>query len=246
MAKTSAILVVDDQPSLLENIGLTLETAGYGVLTAMDGVEAVAVLEAQPVSLILADIAMPEMNGYQLFERVQQNPRWASIPFVFLTARAMDSDIRYGKQLGVDDYLTKPITPADLLAVVEGKLRRAQRLERSVSRSEMTSSRDSAVVVGQLWIDPKQHRVRLAGEEIGLSAKEFALLQHLAAQAGQVVSHQDLIRITHKLDTDPVEAGTLLRPLIARLRHKLGYGTAEESCIENVRGVGYRLAVASE
>ena len=78
------ILVVDDQPDLLENIGLALESAGYQVLTAGDGVEALAVLQSQPVDLILADIAMPRMNGYQLYERVRENVQWVAIPFLFL------------------------------------------------------------------------------------------------------------------------------------------------------------------
>ena len=124
MDKTGAtILVVDDQPDLLENISLTLESAGHQVLTAGDGVEALAVLQSQPVDLILADIAMPRMNGYQLYERVRENVQWVAIPFLFLTARAMDSDIRYGKELGSDDYLIKPIQPEDLLAAVQGRLR---------------------------------------------------------------------------------------------------------------------------
>ena len=114
----ASILVVDDQPELLENIGFALETGGYIVLTADNGYEALTILETQPVNLILADIAMPGMNGYQLYERVRENPEWVRIPFLFLTARAMNSDIRFGKELGVDDYLTKPIEVEDLLATV--------------------------------------------------------------------------------------------------------------------------------
>ena len=124
METVASILVVDDQLDILDNIGLALEAEGYRVLTATDGVEALDVLQSQPVDLILADIAMPRMNGYQLCERVWKNPQWVAIPFVFLTARALDSDIRYGKALGVDDYLTKPIQPEDLLAAVRGRLRR--------------------------------------------------------------------------------------------------------------------------
>jgi CheY-like chemotaxis protein len=124
MARVAAsILVVDDHAELLENIGLTLEAAGYRVVAAHDGVEALEVLAAQPVDLVLADIAMPHMDGYQLYERVRESPHWAAIPFVFLTARALDSDVRHGKGLGADDYLTKPIQPEDLLAVVQSRLR---------------------------------------------------------------------------------------------------------------------------
>jgi len=128
-----SILVVDDEPNFLDNIRLALEAEGYRVLSAGNGVEALAVLHSQPVNLILADIAMPDMNGYRLYERVRERPQWLTIPFVFLTARKLDSDIRYGKELGVDGYLTKPIRVADLLAVVRGKLRRAQQLVQSTA-----------------------------------------------------------------------------------------------------------------
>lgn len=238
----ASILVVDDEPRLLEGIRLILEAEGYPVLTALDGIEALAVLQSQPVNLILADIAMPRMNGYQLYERVCENPQWVAIPFVFLTARAMDSDIRYGRELGVDEYLTKPFESEDLLAVVRGKLRRAQQLaQQSVHPALPSALGPRALVVGKLRIDPGQYRVWLNGEPIKLSAREFTLLEYLARRERQVVSPQELILATHGLDTDYVEAGALLRPLIRSLRRKLGYPVGDMGCIENVRGVGYRL-----
>ena len=243
MKKATSILIIDDQPEVLNSIGLALQTNGYQVLSASDGLEALDILQAQPVSLILADIAMPGLNGYQLFERVRQNPEWTAIPFVFLTARAMDSDIRFGKELGVDDYLTKPIEIEDLLAAVQGKLRRAQQLA-SVERSAGTASSPSAsdpVIVGRLKIEPGQHRAWLDADRLQLSAREFELLTYLAQHVDQVVSPQELVQITHDLKTDHIEAGNLLRPLIRTLRRKLGYAVGEMGCIENVRGVGYRL-----
>jgi len=238
----ASILVVDDQPELLENLALVLEAEGYQTYTAGDGVEALELLETQPVDLILADIAMPRLNGYQLYERVRENPRWLAIPFIFLTARAMDSDIRYGKELGVDDYLTKPIQPEDLLAAVQGRLRRARQLAQ-IGRTFAPSAPQPAPVLelGRLRIDAGQHRVWLDDKEIKLSAREFTLLEYLAQRANQVISAPELIQATHDLATDPIEAGSLLRPLIRSLRRKLGYHVGETGCIENVRGVGYRL-----
>jgi DNA-binding response OmpR family regulator len=192
--------------------------------------------------LILADVAMPRMNGYQLYQRVRENPEWMAIPFIFLTARAMDSDIRYGKELGADDYLTKPFEPEDLFAAVRGKLKRARQLAQRAARLAPSSALGPrALVVGKLQVDPGQHRAWLDGEPIRLSAREFTLLERLARRANQVVSPQELIQATHGLDTDYVEAGSLLRPLIRSLRRKLGYPTGDMGCIENVRGVGYRL-----
>jgi DNA-binding response OmpR family regulator len=245
---TLSILVVDDQPEILENLELVLVAEGYRVLLASDGIEALAVLQSQSADLILADIAMPRMNGYQLHERVRQNPEWLAIPFLFLTARTLDSDIRYGKELGVDDYLTKPIQPEDLLAAIQGKLRRAQQLARLAEvqppRAPQAGSR--ALVVGALRIDSGQHEVWMGEDPIKLSAREFTLLECLARRASQVVSPQELIRATHSLETDHIEAGSLLRPLIRSLRRKLGYPAGETGCITNVRSVGYRLIPPSD
>ena len=241
MSPTASVLIVDDEPDLLENIGLALEGENYHILTAGNGVEALQILQAQPVDLILADIAMPDMNGYQLYERVRQNMDWVSIPFIFLTARTMDSDIRYGKELGVDDYLAKPIRAADLLAVVRGKLRRAQQLAAAATppAPAPVAEADGLTVAG-LRIDSSQYRVWLGQEELKLSAKEFILLEYLAQQAGKVIPPQELVKITHQFETDHIEAGTLLRPLILSLRRKLDERIVT---IENVRGVGYRLVV---
>lgn len=127
--KTSAsILLVDDQPDLLDNLSLTLRMAGYQAVTASDGFEALAVLQRQPVDLILSDITMPRLDGYQLYHRVRQNPEWAKIPFLFLTGCGFlsDGEIRYGKALGVDEYLSKPIRSKELLAAVQRVLQRTQ------------------------------------------------------------------------------------------------------------------------
>ncbi len=237
----ATVLIVDDQRDLVESIGTALESAGYHVLSAGDGLTALDLLERTHVDLILADIAMPRMNGYQFYERVRENSRWTAIPFLFLTARTMDSDVRYGKELGVDDYLTKPIQPEDLLASVNGKLRRARQLAGITRPAEAPAQDDAFVQVGRLKIEKGQHRVWMNAEPIKLSAKEFALLEYLGRSSGKVVSAQELIKLTHGLNTDYVEAGTLLRPLIRTLRRKMGYRVGEMGCIENVRGVGYRL-----
>ena len=241
MNPTASVLIVDDEPDLLENLGLALEGENYHILTAGNGVEALQILQSQSVDLILADIAMPDMNGYQLYERVRQNMEWISIPFIFLTARTMDSDIRYGKELGVDDYLAKPIRAADLLAVVRGKLRRAQQLAAAATPpAPAPLAEPGDLIVAGLRIDSNQYRVWLGQEELKLSAKEFILLEYLAQQPGKVIPPQELVKITHQFEADQIEAGTLLRPLILSLRRKLDDRIVT---IENVRGVGYRLVV---
>ena len=236
------VLVVDDEPYVREGIRITLESAGYQVVTADDGFEALNILQSQPVDLILADIAMPRMNGYQLYLRVRENRQWLAIPFVFLTGRAMDSDVRYGKELGIDDYLAKPIDPEDLLAVVRGKVRRALQLERLVAQPAPPSApAPRALIIGRLRIVPDEHRAWLDEEPLDLSPKEFALLEYMAQRVNQLVSPEEAVQVTHELDTDRTDASNLLRPLIRSLRRKLGYTVGETGCIETVRGLGYRL-----
>ena len=141
------ILVVDDNLEFLSGVELTLSMEGYQVWTATNGQEALYKLENASQGkakekatqdrlpdLILADIMMPLMDGHNFFERVAANPHLNHIPFIFLTAKSSQEDIRHGKELGVDDYLTKPFSPEDLLATIRGKLKRAEQQRMVVSQ----------------------------------------------------------------------------------------------------------------
>ncbi|NOK57817.1 MAG: hypothetical protein GFH27_549287n121 [Chloroflexi bacterium AL-W] len=247
MTPHACIMVVDDQQDHLQAVQLILEGVGYDVILQTSAAEALNVLQTSEVDLILADIAMPHMNGYQLLDEVRRHAKWSTIAFVFLTARALDSDIRYGKSLGVDDYLTKPIQPEDLLATIEGKLRRRQHLEQSLKVEYASSSGDLPLVVGQLSIDPDRHQARLSAQPLALSVREFALLEYLARNVGHVVESRQLLQITHGFESaDATEARELIRPLIRSLRHKLGCNEMEAGYIETIRGLGYRMVEPSE
>ncbi len=232
----ATILIADDCENVLDCVRRVLERDGYQVLTAPDGMEALSLLESHSVDVIVADIAMPRMNGYQLYTRVIENPEWVAIPFIFLTARALDSDVRYGKELGADDYVTKPFSPDDLLASVRGRLRRARQL----AEADLSPQRD-VLSAGGLTIDLAQHRVWANDERIRLSTREFRLLACLAEQQSRAVPLEELVQATHDLETDRTEAGSLLRPLVRSVRRKLGYSAGQMGCIESVRGVGYQL-----
>lgn len=245
MQPKASILVVDDEPDLLENIVLALDAEGYQVLSASDGLKALDKLQSEAIDLILADIAMPNMNGYQLYQRVRENPDWLFVPFIFLTARGLNADIDYGRELGVDDYLIKPVRVMELFAAIKGKLRRARDLEESlrkqIDRRMENNDRQESITIGGLKIDFSQHKVWLKGQEIKLSIKEFLLLERLAEKPGAVVSAPELIATTHNFTTDTTEAGNLLGPLLHSVRRKLGIESGSIGFIENVRGVGYRL-----
>ena len=236
---TETILVVDDVPELRHNIAEMLQESQYQVVTASDGTEALQVLRSRHIDLILTDIAMPQMNGYQLYEEVRRNPAWVHIPFIFLTGRSMSSDIRYGKELGIDDYLVKPMELADLTAAIRGKLRRARQLEQTPPAARIPDQAEPDL--GRLRINTAQHRVWLDNQPIDLSAREFRLLAYLAQHVGQAVPVRELIQTTHDRALGDIEAGALARPLIRSIRRKLGYTAGDMGCIENVRGIGYRL-----
>ncbi len=243
------ILVVDDDPLLLSTIELTLEEAGFNVVTAKNARYALTVLEQQPVNLILTDIAMPVMNGYQLFAAVNKHPDWRFIPFIFLSGRDLDTDIQFGKELGVDDYLTKPLNRADLLASVRGKLKRAERWLELHQTAEpgpdpTSHNHEAEICLGDLRVNVPQHRVWVNEELVQLTQHEFRLLVCLIEQPGWVVAHEDIVQATHDLETDAEDASRLLRPLIASLRRKLGYAGGETGPIQNVRGVGYQFVVS--
>ena len=176
----AAILVVDDQLDIRVLSKRILEGNGYRVIMAEDGLVALDILSDQHVDLIIADIAMPNLNGYQLFERVSQNSDWANLPFIMLSARDLDSDIRYGKSLGVDDYITKPFDPADMLSSVRGRLLRAEQLASCIDPSNTTGQvngsgdqhvkTSSAVKEPGICIDARRQLVKRGDCYIKLSA----------------------------------------------------------------------------
>ncbi len=128
------ILVVEDDAALLDGLRDMLELAGYGVATARNGVEGLAALEQSIPDLIVSDINMPRMNGYQFYGAVRAHPEWVSLPFIFLTAKSEKADVRRGKMLGADDYITKPFEEADLLVAVQAKLNRRAQLDAAHGR----------------------------------------------------------------------------------------------------------------
>ena len=245
MNSESTILVVDDDQNFRDVLQKFLEADEYNVLKAENGIQALQLLRDHVVNLILCDIAMPGMNGYQLFTHVNQNPSWVYIPFLFLSARDLDSDIQYGKELGVDDYLVKPVKASDLLASIRGKLKRSQkRPVAPISHNLMAPvglNESDDLEFGNLKVNLQKHHVWKSDQRIQLSALEFRLFAELVQQPGCVISHQDLVLATHGLETDTQDASRLLRPLVRSVRRKLGYQTGDTGCIESLRGVGYQF-----
>jgi len=235
------ILVVEDDPAVAEGIRRTIKADGLEARVAKDGMEALAFLEQATPDLIIADIMMPSMNGYQLYQRIRQNPDWVWIPFIFLTARAEIEDIRYGKELGVDDYLTKPIEPEDLQAAIRGRLRRYEQL--GMDEQLPAANPTGEYTVEDIRVDLSRRQVFVADQEISLSPTEFDILQRLIAADGTVVHYEDLLGYDDGDVLGAKDAAELLRYHIRNLRKKLEAAGQDGELIINVRSVGYRLAV---
>jgi len=223
---------------------LTLEMEGYQVLTASDGLEALGILQRIRPDLVIADIMMPRMDGYELYEVMRQDKRWLAIPFIFLTAKGEKQDIRLGKQMGADDYLTKPFEPEDLIAAVHGKLKRMAEITAAVSADEKTLEdllRERVLQVQDLILDTAKRTVTVRGQPVHLTPMEFDLLAYMMRNVDRVLSCRQLVQHTHDYECPEEEAREIIRPHIKNLRRKIEEDSSHPRYIINVRGVGYKL-----
>jgi DNA-binding response OmpR family regulator len=224
------ILVVDDERNIVELVTLYARQAGYEVLPAYDGATALEVAEREHLDIIVLDLMLPKLDGWDVCRRLRQK---SDVPIIMLTARSDDVDKIVGLELGADDYLTKPFNPRELMSRIKAILRRTSR---------NNAPADAAVLqLGQLQIDPNKREVLLAGSPIKLRAKEFDLLAFLAANANHVFTREKLLETVWGFDfageTRTVDVH------VAQLRkHLQGNGVAGVE-IETVFGVGYKLVV---
>ena len=223
----SHILVVDDEPDLLELVHYTLTRTGYQVCCVKSGEEALAQVQSHPPDLIVLDVMLPGMDGLEICQRLKREPRTAAIPIVMLTARSEEADVVTGLEIGADDYLTKPFSPRVLSARIKAVLRRQQMV---------TDSEAEIVVRGELVIHPGHHEVRVKNRPLPLTPTEFRILQLLALRPGWVFSRYQIVDGARGDDAGVTERSVDVH--IAALRRKLG---VQADIIETVRGVGYRL-----
>lgn len=223
------ILVVDDEPNLLHSVGYNLRREGYDFLPATDGLAALALAEREHPDAIILDIMLPGIDGFEVCRRLRQS---SQVPILMLTAKDSEIDRVVGLEIGADDYLTKPFSMRELLARVRALLRRSQ------MQSQAEAARD-VIRIGELEIDRPRRRVLLRDTPVELRPKEFDLLAHLAAHAGQVFSRDQLLSSVWGYDfagdTRTVDVH------IRSLRQKLSDSVAQPRWLETVRGVGYRF-----
>jgi len=225
------ILVVDDEPDLLDLICTNFTSAGFNVVTAASGGEALRQARKLQPQLILLDVMLPEMDGLEVCKLLRRDPATRSIPIVMLTARAMEIDRVLGLELGADDYVTKPFSVRELV------LRVKKLLNRQPAQQEAGAGH---IQFGGLHIDPSRHRAAFRGQALDLTLTEFKLAATLAERRGRVQSREQLLRdvwgYNNMIDTRTVD--THMR----RLRAKLGPAA---KLLETVRGVGYRFREGS-
>ncbi len=222
------VLLVDDEPAILQLARMYLEREGFLVEEACDGEAAFAVVDRRRPDLLVLDVMLPKVDGFEVCKRLRSAGQ--QLPILMLTARDEDIDKILGLELGADDYLTKPFNPRELVARIKAILRR------SAPKAEAGSP---PVRVGDLEIDPLRREVRLAGRSLELRAQEFDLLLALARQPGRVFTREQLLQIAWGFDfygqTRTVDVH------VAHLRRRLEGGLVR---IETVPGVGYRLAAS--
>jgi two-component system phosphate regulon response regulator PhoB len=222
----SKILVVDDEPEALELLEFNLQQAGYDVMTAADGAEALKKARANTPELIVLDLMLPEIGGLDVCKMLRRDAATAAIPIIMLTARAAEIDRVLGLELGADDYVTKPFSPRELVL----------RVKKVMQRGKGDAIAQDTFQFGELLIDIPRHMVRWRGKPVELTATEFKLLTVLAQRRGRVQSRDRLLRdvwdYNSLVDTRTVD--THMR----RLREKLGPAA---KYLDTVRGVGYRF-----
>jgi len=227
MIKTR-ILVVDDELSIIKFLRANLETRGYDVLTAMDGAQALQTVEMELPDLVILDIMMPKMNGFEVCRQLRE---WSQIPIIMLSARGDESDKVKCLDLGADDYITKPFGASELIARVSAVLRRTEKPLSLPTQSSFTS--------GDLKINFAKRQVTVADKEVKLTPTEYALLQELALNAGKVLTHTHLLNKVWGQEYR--DERQYLHVFVRRLRDKLEPDPTNPRYIMTVPAVGYRF-----
>ncbi|HEX9656772.1 MAG TPA: response regulator transcription factor [Bacteroidota bacterium] len=220
------VLVVDDEPDIIEVIRYNLVREGFVVSSAKNGNECLTEVHQHTPDLIILDVMMPVMDGFETCRRLKAGTATREIPIIFLTARSGERDEIEGLDLGADDYITKPISPRRLVSRVKASLRRLE-----------TIAKDPQILrVGNIVVNRSQYSVHHGDQELSLPRKEFELLAFMAARPGRVLSRDVLLN--QIWGSDVVVVDRTVDVHISKLREKLG---KHGLLIETVKGVGYRL-----
>jgi DNA-binding response OmpR family regulator len=224
--RQKTILIVDDEKQLVSLVKLHMEMAGYEVLSAKDGEEALEIVRKESPDLIILDLMIPKIDGWEVCRRIRAESKVGNIPIIMLSARTETEDKLKGYECGTDDYVTKPFSPRELVA----------RVKRVLARAENGSSGPRRYSIGSVDIDLQGFEVKVHGEKIGLTEKEKDIFKALLARPGEPLSRERLLDIVWK-DED-VEYGNV-DVHVRHLREKIEANPDDPKIIKTVKGAGY-------
>lgn len=228
----TTVLIVDDEPAVAEVVSLYLKREGYNVKVAHDGRMALAKMEEPTPTLVVLDIMLPQIDGLTVLGEIRE--RYTDTAVIMLTAKRQEVDKIYGLELGADDYMVKPFSPAELVARVKAVLRRM-----SSTKSEVQNEKVLTFDDGSLVIDTLSHQVSVSGDSIELTATEFNLLHFMANHPNQVFSRDQLLEKVWGM-TDYVDPNTVTVH-IRRVREKIESNPGKPNWLQTVWGVGYKF-----
>ncbi len=218
------VLLVDDEPDILEIVGYNLKNEGYQVFTAENGEEALKIAKKKKPDLIILDVMMPVMDGIEACEKMRKMPELDDTVITFLTARGEDYSMIAGFDVGADDYITKPVKPRVLVSKVKSLLRR---------RENVAPETSNILKLGNLVIDRDQYKIIYKKEEMILPRKEFELLSLLTTKPGKVFKREEILDVVW--GNEVIVGGRTIDVHIRKLREKLG-----DDSFKTVKGVGYK------
>ncbi len=226
------ILVVEDDENIQQLVGYNLAKAGFHVIYADNGEQALSLIKREKPELIVLDLMLPGLNGFEICKLVRKDPKTKSLPIVMLTAKSEENDMAAGLDLGADDYITKPFSPKILISRIKAALRRKEGLAEEGSAGK----KNGPLTIHGITIDPNRYEVLVADEAIPLTVTEFSILELLARRPGWVFNRQQIIDGVRGYDY--VITPRAVDVQVFGLRKKLGEAG---KYIETVRGIGYRM-----
>jgi phosphate regulon transcriptional regulator PhoB len=232
----SRILVIEDDPDIVELVRYNLGNEGYEVQSTADGKSGLAALRQGDFDLVVLDLMLPQLSGLEVCKEIRREKKLESLPIIMLTARGEEADRVIGLELGADDYLTKPFSVREIVARVKALLRRA-------GREPDRADPERSLSVGPLQIDPATYRVRRNGENVPLTALEFRLLYFLASRPDRVFSRDQLLDAVW--GTERFVTPRSVDVYIRRLREKIEENPMKPVLLKTLRGAGYSFALAS-
>ena len=225
--KDIKLLLVDDEPDILEIVSYNLQNEGYQIFTAANGIEAIEMAQKNNPHLILLDVMMPEMDGIEACEKIREIKGLEDVIIAFFTARGEDYSQVAGFDAGADDYITKPVKPKVLISKVKSLLRRLKQGQAEI---------ENIVTIGNIIINRDEYFVQRDKEKISLPRKEFELLSLLASKPGKVFKRENILE--NVWGHDVVVGGRTIDVHIRKLREKIG-----DKYFKTVKGVGYKFNV---